>query len=501
MVFFPQQDFFTNLALDVVLVHSSDKFDGDDGSDDGRDVEVLLADWDLATEWSSDVLQNKYCGSPHYCAPQIFKGTPYVGPELDAWSAGVVLYTMVAGEFPFVGVDALDIAYRVQRGQYPVPQRVADDVVDLIDALLTVDPGERMTLKDARRHPWVLRLLRECCPAAASTSAPSLSSSMSLSSSPASPKPPMPLTLVSDAATAAPPSPIKSRMPAAAAGRRASSPDILAAVPKKPASARALFCEVVESGDAAGSRRRRGSSSSAAVDATDDTTDNDDDSDDDDDDDDSGTADVQFAFDDGDDNIIGRLEPARLTTSADYGIGDRSGRRRHRTVFASPISRRVPHTVHRRPQQVPATATAGRDKESSLGLSQRRSSIYGTRDAAAAAAAANNENDNNRNDSGGDDDEGPAPAGSFRTRSQSIADVANLYNRSERQRTLAATATPPRRAPIAAASSAASSASPSASTARRRRRGSSTTVSTSLQRQRRRRQRSRTHSANSKPQY
>jgi serine/threonine protein kinase len=42
-----------------------------------------------------------FCGSPLYASPEIVKGTPYQGPEVDCWSLGVLLYTLVYGAMPF----------------------------------------------------------------------------------------------------------------------------------------------------------------------------------------------------------------------------------------------------------------------------------------------------------------------------------------------------------------------------------------------------------------
>jgi hypothetical protein len=51
--------------------------------------------------WKSGKYLKDSCGSIHYAAPEICFGTKYVGPEVDIWSLGVILYTMAAGYLPF----------------------------------------------------------------------------------------------------------------------------------------------------------------------------------------------------------------------------------------------------------------------------------------------------------------------------------------------------------------------------------------------------------------
>jgi serine/threonine protein kinase len=48
------------------------------------------------------------CGSPHYSSPEILVKGPYVGPEVDVWSIGVILFAMLTGCLPWDGDGTLN---------------------------------------------------------------------------------------------------------------------------------------------------------------------------------------------------------------------------------------------------------------------------------------------------------------------------------------------------------------------------------------------------------
>ncbi|XP_008412088.1 NUAK family SNF1-like kinase 1 [Poecilia reticulata] len=119
-----------------------------------QDLNVKLADFGLSNNFQTGSLLQTYCGSPLYAAPEIVKGLPYTGPEVDCWALGVLLYALVYSSMPFDGANHKKLTEQISQGCYCRPNPPSDACA-LIDWLLTVRADERATIEDVAHHWWV----------------------------------------------------------------------------------------------------------------------------------------------------------------------------------------------------------------------------------------------------------------------------------------------------------------------------------------------------------
>ena len=109
-------------------------------------------------------------GSPYYMAPEVLRRN--YGPEVDIWSAGVILYILLCGVPPFWAETEQGIFEQVLHGSLdfdsdPWPS-VSDNAKDLLRRVLIRDPKKRLTAHQVLCeyyycHQSTIVLLAACC--------------------------------------------------------------------------------------------------------------------------------------------------------------------------------------------------------------------------------------------------------------------------------------------------------------------------------------------------
>uniref|UniRef100_A0A8C6TXK2 non-specific serine/threonine protein kinase n=1 Tax=Neogobius melanostomus TaxID=47308 RepID=A0A8C6TXK2_9GOBI len=119
------------------------------------DMNIKIADFGFSNEFTMGNKLDTFCGSPPYAAPELFQGKKYDGPEVDVWSLGVILYTLVSGSLPFDGQNLKELRERVLRGKYRIPFYMSTDCENLLKRFLVLNPGKRGTLEQIMKDRWI----------------------------------------------------------------------------------------------------------------------------------------------------------------------------------------------------------------------------------------------------------------------------------------------------------------------------------------------------------
>jgi len=122
----------------------------------GKKNHVYIADLGYGTVWEKNKITNTPCGSLYYASPEIVRHDGvYVGPEVDVWSLGCVLYVMTTGRLPFHGSSSDSTRKLIIKGEFTVPYHISPELKHLICQMLNTNASGRCTMDDVLAHPWV----------------------------------------------------------------------------------------------------------------------------------------------------------------------------------------------------------------------------------------------------------------------------------------------------------------------------------------------------------
>ncbi|CAN1294034.1 Calcium-dependent protein kinase 11 [Linum perenne] len=126
------------------------------------DVKLKSIDFGLSIFYKPGQYFTDVVGSPYYVAPEVL--LKYYGPEIDVWSAGVILYILLCGVPPFWAVKIAEtesgIFRQILHGNVdfisePWPS-ISESAKELIRKMLEKDPKKRICAHGVLSHPWIV---------------------------------------------------------------------------------------------------------------------------------------------------------------------------------------------------------------------------------------------------------------------------------------------------------------------------------------------------------
>ena len=121
--------------------------------------ELKIADFGLSKMILPTERMDSACGTLSYVAPEVLTMLGY-GKEADLWSVGVIMFLVLCGKLPFDGDDQNEIIKSTIQGDLKVNPTVwgklSDNAKSLITSLLNKNVKDRISAKDALRHPFII---------------------------------------------------------------------------------------------------------------------------------------------------------------------------------------------------------------------------------------------------------------------------------------------------------------------------------------------------------
>eukprot|EP00418_Pyrodinium_bahamense_P037793 CAMPEP_0179203842 /NCGR_PEP_ID=MMETSP0796-20121207/101613_1 /TAXON_ID=73915 /ORGANISM="Pyrodinium bahamense, Strain pbaha01" /LENGTH=616 /DNA_ID=CAMNT_0020908715 /DNA_START=153 /DNA_END=1999 /DNA_ORIENTATION=- len=124
-----------------------------------KDAPIKIIDFGTAKRYEpgSDYMMKTKMGTLYYIAPQVLRGS--YNEKCDIWSCGVIAYVLMCGFFPFSGGSDNDTLRHVLAGSFDFPSpewdHISIEAKGFLRSLLTFDPDERPSAREALLHRWL----------------------------------------------------------------------------------------------------------------------------------------------------------------------------------------------------------------------------------------------------------------------------------------------------------------------------------------------------------
>ena len=137
-----------------ILVQKITKKDNKNSLDE---IHIKLIDFGASNFFKENEILTLKVGSPYYIAPEVLNKS--YNEKCDIWSAGVVLYVMLTGNFPFVGKTSQKLFENIKTGKYKTTgkewEAISKEAKDLIGQMLELDVSKRISASECLKSPFL----------------------------------------------------------------------------------------------------------------------------------------------------------------------------------------------------------------------------------------------------------------------------------------------------------------------------------------------------------
>ena len=141
-------------------------------------MELKVGDFSSATKLDFEGQRKKtICSSTYYISPEMIDGKNGHSFEVDIWSLGIILYTLLIGKTPFEDKDDKSTIKRIKSNSNSFPSNpiISEAAKDLIKQILISDPSKRPSLSQILTHDFFNQIIPKLLPISTLTGPPSLS--------------------------------------------------------------------------------------------------------------------------------------------------------------------------------------------------------------------------------------------------------------------------------------------------------------------------------------
>ena len=121
------------------------------------EIHIKLIDFGASNFFKENEILTLKVGSPYYIAPEVLNKS--YNEKCDIWSAGVVLYVMLTGNFPFVGKTSQKLFENIKTGKYKNTgkewEAISVQAKNLIKQMLELNTTKRISASECLKSSFI----------------------------------------------------------------------------------------------------------------------------------------------------------------------------------------------------------------------------------------------------------------------------------------------------------------------------------------------------------